>query len=108
MRAIVAILLSTLAGISVADARGLGRLLGGMVARGAISSGAHAAASAVQAKSYTPNVLTVDQLVACLKKADALDRASEGLSERKAIIAAAGSVLDAEKSALERRQSNVD
>jgi septal ring factor EnvC (AmiA/AmiB activator) len=68
---------------SAAQAGGIGRLLGGLVARGALSAGVHAAAGAAHSKTYTPNVLTVSQLVACLKNANGLDQDSEQLDIRK-------------------------
>jgi septal ring factor EnvC (AmiA/AmiB activator) len=68
---------------SAAQAGGIGRLLGGLVGRAAISAGAHAAAGAAHSKTYTPDVLTVSQLVACLKRANGLDQESEQLDIRK-------------------------
>lgn len=66
------------------DAGGMGRFLGSLVARGvvrgAIAPGrSNPPPQSYEAKSYTPDVLTVEQLANCIKKATKLDGDSERL-----------------------------
>ena len=61
-----------------AHSRGIGRFVGGLVARGVASGATHG-----MRKSYTPDLLTVDQLAQCLKRADLLDQESEGIETNR-------------------------
>jgi hypothetical protein len=86
-----------------ADARGLGRFVSGLVTRGAVSSAARR-----QSKTYTPDVLTVDQLVQCLTKANALDQESEQLEAKRGELEAAAKDMDYLKNRLDMRGSMIN
>jgi hypothetical protein len=61
-----------------------------------------------RSKTYTPDVLTVDQLVVCLKKAKILDEESDRLNAAKAELVSAGKQIDVRKSDLEIRGATVN
>jgi hypothetical protein len=84
-----------------ADARGLGTFVSGLIARGAVGAAVAGARAGAAQKTYTSNVLTVPQLVQCLKKADALDQDKDRLNQRKKELQGIGERLDREKLALE-------
>jgi predicted neutral ceramidase superfamily lipid hydrolase len=86
-----------------ADARGLGRFLGGLVARGAVSGVTHG-----MRKSYTPDVLTVDQLVQCLKKASALDQESNDVESKRTELRAAVGQIDRLKTQIETKRATLN
>lgn len=89
--------------IDAADARGGGRFLGGLVARGAGSAVTHG-----MRKSYTPDTLTVDQLVSCLKRASALDQESEDIESKRSELKTAVDKIDAYKSELDTKQARLN
>ncbi|MCX7310198.1 MAG: hypothetical protein NTV56_00355 [Alphaproteobacteria bacterium] len=109
MRPMVVLLLFGIAVAScgTAEARGLGRFASGM-ARGAISNSAHAGVRSYVAKNYTLDVLTVDQLVACLKRANSLDEESEELETSRVAVQIASKELDELGARIEQRGLTVD
>src|SRR5215211_6944441 len=87
-----------------AEAGRLGRFTSGM-ARGAIQGTAHSGARSYATKSYTSEVLTVDQIVACLKKATSLDEESEQLEGKRAQLQAGSRDLDEIEKRIEARRN---
>jgi chromosome segregation ATPase len=87
-----------------AYARGLGKFVGGLVARGVVSG----AARSMQSKTYSPDVLTVDQLVQCLRKASALDEESTQLEAKKSELQSASKDIENLKSRLEMKSAMVN
>ena len=82
-----------------ADAGSLGKFLSGLIARGVVRGTAHSMDGSaytpnVPSKSYTPNVLTVDQLVRCLKEASMLDEQSDPLERKRTELQSAGKEVD--------------
>jgi hypothetical protein len=59
----------------------------------------------VPSKTYTPNVLTVDQLVQCLKKATALDQESDQLEGKRSELLSAGKEIDQVKGQLDIKRA---
>ncbi len=105
MKRVVAYILCAVSLIATetADARGLGRFVGGLVARGAVSGVTHG-----MRKSYTPDVLTVDQLVQCLKKASLLDQESEDIESKRKELQIFVSQVDRLKSQMEMKRGSLD
>jgi hypothetical protein len=91
-----------------AGARGLGGFVARMVARGALSATVRGAPPSTAKKVYTPDVLTVDQLVACLRRASVLDREAGQLEAAKSRLDLAGQDMDREKRELELQGGFVD
>jgi hypothetical protein len=89
--------------LCVADAGGMGRLVSALIARGAIRGGAIVLRNSTytSTKNYTPDVLTVDQLVQCLKTASTLDQGGELLEVRRGELLSVASEID-------RLQSDMD
>jgi hypothetical protein len=95
------------------DARGLGRFLGGLLGRGlareAIVTGQR---SNIQPqylpKTYGPDILTVEQLAACIKKAVILDENSERLEASRTTLLSSGSEIDLSSAAIEFQRPRVD
>jgi hypothetical protein len=110
-RGIIALYL-VIVGSQVAEARGLGRFLGGFLARGAASAATRSLPqspySLPQSKAYPSDVLTVDQLVQCLKKASSLDEEAEKLAAKKSELQSAGRDMDNRKSQLEMKSAIVN
>jgi hypothetical protein len=99
-----------------ADAGGLGKFVSGLVARGVVrgvvsgaarSTPGNTYASGFSDKTYTPNVLTVDQLVQCLKTASALDQQSEVLEGKRSELQLAGREIDQLRAQLEMNPAAV-
>jgi hypothetical protein len=98
-----------------ADAGGMGRFLGSLVARGAVREAIVAGRSQSQSpsQSYAPkvygaDVLTVAQLAACIKKASKLDADSERLEADRAVFQSAKSEIDLASAAIESQRPRVD
>src|SRR4051812_8305168 len=108
MRLTVALFVSGIlvASYAVADARGLGRFASGL-ARGAIQGGAHAGVR-YAVKTYTADVMTVDQLVICLKRADALDGESEQIEVKRTALEAGSKELDLMADRVDQQRRSVD
>ena len=109
MRPMVVLFLSGIAVAScvTAEARVLGRFASGM-ARGAISNSVHTGVRSYVAKNYTSDVLTVDQLVACLKRANSLDEESEELETTRVALQPASKDLDDLRNRVEQGRLTVD
>src|ERR1039458_1915205 len=95
------------------DAGGMGRFLGSLVARGvvrgAIAPGrSNPPPQSYEAKSYTPDVLTVEQLANCIKKATKLDGDSERLEVIRTALLASKSEIDLSSAAVEFQRTRVD
>jgi hypothetical protein len=105
-----------------AHAGALGKFVSSLVGRGIAKEAAEGIGSAAvrgatrtvpylssaPSKLYTPNVLTVDQLVECLKKANTLDQDSDLLQKRSTEIHSARQQLDQFKSQLEVKRKAVN
>lgn len=103
-RVIVCIICAiSLIAAEAADARGLGRFVGGLLARGAVSATVHGTR-----KSYTPDVLTVDQLVQCLKKASALDQQSEDIESKRREVQIVESQIDRLKNQMDMNERSLN
>lgn len=94
-----------------AEARGMGRFLGSMVARGAASAAVHSgtsSSSSAATKTYSSDTLTVAQLAQCLKGAAKLDETSERLEvDRKAVQSSSAEVSQS-KAALDQKESSLN
>lgn len=96
-----------------------GGFLKGLVGRGTVR-GAAAAARATgpsspssaspssPAKTYGPNILTVDQLAACLKTASGLDTSSQSIDTERAALEKRISDVDARRTRLEEAKRKID
>ena len=93
--------------VECADARRIGRFVSGM-ARGAVHGGVEGAARSYATKVYGPDVLTVDQLVTCLKRANVLDEESEEIEGKRTSLQDASKELDAFGERLERKRLTTD
>jgi prefoldin subunit 5 len=96
-----------------ADAGSLGKFLSGLIARGVVRGTAHSMDGSaytpnVPSKSYTPNVLTVDQLVRCLKEASMLDEQSDPLERKRTELQSAGKEVDQLKDQLDIKRAAVN
>ena len=97
-----------------AESRGMGRFLGGMVARGATSAAVHSGTSSSSpaatspTKTYSSDTLTVAQLAQCLKGAAKLDETSERLDLDQKAVQSAFSEVDQSKAALDQKESSVN
>jgi hypothetical protein len=110
-----------------AHAGALGKFVSGLVGRGIAKEAAEGIGSAAvrgaartvpylssapstsaPSKLYTPNVLTVDQLVECLKKANTLDQDGDLLQKRSTEMHSARQQLDQFKSQLEVKRKAVN
>jgi hypothetical protein len=94
------------------DAGGMGRFLGSLVARGvvrgAIAPGHSNPQPQYLPKSYTPDVLTVEQLANCIKKATKLDGDSERLEVIRTALLASKSEIDLSSATVEFQRTRVD
>src|SRR3982074_3264465 len=78
-----------------AEARGMGRFLGGLMARGAVSAAAHSGTtSSSSAKSYTPDALAVAHPAQCIRKASKLDEDSDRWEADRAVLRSSISEVD--------------
>jgi hypothetical protein len=97
-----------------AESRGMGRFLGGMVARGAVGAATHSgtssasSASTSSAKSYPSDTLTVAQLAQCLKSAAKLDETNERLELDEKALQSSFSEVDQSKAAIEQQRSTLN
>ncbi len=92
-----------------ADAGGMGRFLSGLLTRGAVSATVHGLRdSNTLAKSYTPDILTVDQLVQCLKRATSLDQEFDGLESMRKELQISSDQIDPLKAQLEKKAAVVN
>jgi hypothetical protein len=93
------------------EARGMGRFLGGLLARGAVSTAVHSGTSSSASsatKSYTSDVLTVSQLAQCIKKASTLDEDSDRLEGRRSALSSSTSAVDSSSATIEQQRSTLD
>jgi hypothetical protein len=94
------------------NAGGMGRFLGSLVARGlmreAIVAGRSNAPPQYLPKSYTPDVLTVEQLANCIKKATKLDGDSERLEGIRTALLGSKSEIDLSSATIELQRTRVD
>lgn len=93
------------------DARGMGRFLGSLVARGAAREAIVAGRAPSQSyapKVYDADVLTVAQLATCIKKASKLDEDSERLEGSRAVLLSSKSEIDLASTAIEFQRPRVD
>jgi hypothetical protein len=94
-----------------ADAGGMGRFLGSLVARGVVREAITAGRSQSQSyapKVYNSDVLTVAQLAACIKKASKLDGDTERLEASRAVFLSSKSEIDLSSAAIELQRPRVD
>lgn len=116
MRAIALLvsMLALLASIRTSEAGGTGRFLASLLARGVAREAVGAAARSSSAetvyapKTYGPDVLTVDQLAACMKKATALDGESDRIESARASLLTIKSAIDAKVTAIELKRVALD
>jgi hypothetical protein len=94
------------------EAGGMGRFLGSLVARGVVREAIVAGRSNAQPqylpKSYTPDVLTVEQLANCIKKAAKLDGDGERLEVIRTALLASKSEIDLSSATVEFQRTRVD
>lgn len=93
------------------NARGMGRFLGSLVARGAVREAIVAGRSESQSfapKAYTADVLTVAQLATCIKKASKLDEDSDRLEASRTVLLSSKSDIDMARTAIEFQRPRVD
>jgi hypothetical protein len=94
-----------------ADAGGMGRFLGSLVARGAVREAIVIGRSQSQSyapKIYAADVLTVAQLATCIKKASKLDGDNELLKVIRAPMVSLQSEIDLASTAIEFQRLRVD
>ena len=89
---------------TIADARGRG-FVAALLARGAVTA---ATSHSARAKSYTSDVLTVDQLVACLKKADGLDRESQQIETQRERLSSTANEIDRMRAMTESQRATLN
>lgn len=85
----------------------LGRFLGSLVARGAVR-GAIIAGHSYAPKTYTPDVLTVEQLAGCLKQARKLDGDDAQLEATRSELLASASEIDRSSAAIELQRTRIN
>jgi hypothetical protein len=94
-----------------ANAGGMGRFLGSLLARGAVRGAIIAGRSQSETyapKVYGPDLLTVDQLALCIKQASKLDGDSERLEADRGTLLASKSAIDAASAEVELQRPLVD
>lgn len=101
-----------------AESRGMGKFLGGMLARGAVGAAVHSGTSSSSsassssttssAKTYPSDTLTVAQLAQCLKGAAKLDETSERLEVDRKTLQSSVSDVDQSKAAIEQQRSSLN
>lgn len=94
-----------------ADAGGMGRFLGSLVARGAVRGAIIAGrsqSSTYAPKIYSADVLTVEQLALCIKQATKLDGDSDRIETDRSSLLSSKSEIDAASAALELQRPRVD
>jgi len=94
------------------DARGLGGFLEALLARGLVRGAIIAGRSNSQPqylpKSYTPDVLTVEQLANCIKKAGKLDGDSQQLEVIRTALLASKSEIDLSSATVDFQRTRVE
>jgi hypothetical protein len=94
------------------DAGGMGKFLGSLLARGLVREAIVAGRSNTQPqylpKSYTPDVLTVEQLANCIKKAGKLDGDSQQLEIIRTALLASKSEIDLSSASVDFQRTRVD
>jgi hypothetical protein len=93
------------------EAGGMGRFLGGLLARGAVAAAVHSTSSSSSSsavKSYTPDVLTVTQLADCMKQASKLDTDSDRIESDRTTLKQAQSDVDQSSASVEQQRSSVN
>jgi hypothetical protein len=94
-----------------ADAGGMGRFLGSLVARGAVRGAIIAGRSSSDTaapKVYSSDVLTVEQLAQCIKQATKLDGDNDHLEIDRSTLKALVLKVDVSQSFLEMQRANLD
>ncbi|HEY5069994.1 MAG TPA: hypothetical protein VII37_09390 [Candidatus Acidoferrum sp.] len=86
----------------------MGRFLGGLLARGAVRAAVSNSHSSTPLKSYTSDVLTVEQLATCIKKAGKLDGESTRLDAERGSLLALTSQVELSSTAIEFQRSRID
>src|SRR3954452_11262825 len=95
-------------GITPADARGGGRFIGGLLARGAARAAVQVPSHLPPIKNYTPDVLTVEQLASCIRKAGKLDEESDRLESARGLLRNDASQVELSSSMIEFQRNRVD
>jgi chromosome segregation ATPase len=88
-----------------ATVRGVGAAVG---SSSSSSSSASTSSSSAAAKSYGADILTVDQLAACLKSASDLDGASQKIDTERGALEARISGVDARRAKLEETKAKLN
>jgi hypothetical protein len=99
---LIAVATTLVAMIDAADARRGGRFFSSL-ARSGGSALAHA-----PRKSYTSDVLTVDQLVDCLKTSEMMDKASDATDAKRAVLKTKNDNIDRTKAEIDLREPRVN
>jgi hypothetical protein len=99
---LTAVATTLVATIDEADARRGGRFFSG-----AARAGGNALLHAPR-KSYTPDVLTVDQLVDCLKTSELMDKASDAIDANRATLKSKIDSIDRAKAEIDLREPRVN
>jgi hypothetical protein len=99
---LIAVGATLVATIDAADARRGGRFFSSVVRSGA-SALAH-----TPRKSYTSDVLTVDQLVDCLKASEMIDQASDAIEAKRAALKTKSDNIDRTKAEIDLREPRVN
>jgi hypothetical protein len=99
---LIAVSATLVATIDTADARRGGRFFSS-VARSGASALAH-----TPRKSYTSDVLTVDQLVDCLKTSEMIDQASDAIEAKRAVLKTKSDSIDQTKVEIDLREPRVN
>jgi hypothetical protein len=109
---LILVLPCLLCAVKPADAGGMGKFLGSLLARGLVREAIVAGHSNSQPqylpKSYTPDVLTVEQLANCIKKAAKLDGDNQQLEVIRTALLASQSEIDLSSATVELQRTRVD
>src|SRR5690242_7805823 len=98
----IAMIATLVATIDAADARRGGRFFSG-AARGGANALLH-----TPRKSYTPDVLTVDQLVDCLKTSELIDTSSNAIDAKSVMLTSKADSIDRKRTEIELREPLVN
>jgi len=107
---LVSILIASSISSVAAEARGGGKFLGSLIARGAGRAAAGAGSSSYGSgiKTYGPDVLTVSQLAQCIRTAGKLDEDSAALDGERSKLEARAVSVDASQAQVSVARSVVD